>query len=94
MPVEVQKFPIHNERCSEPKRALENAVVRLLKKKPFYGHLLLGFRRCLVTGQYAVGVTVTNGTPTLNVSPDLFPTYPADEQQAANDRFCAHDNPL
>ena len=29
---------------TDPRRMLENAVVRLLKSRPFYGPLLLGFR--------------------------------------------------
>lgn len=53
-------------------RELENAVVRLLKHRPFYGHLLLGFRRCLSQGRYPLGVTLRDGVPTLEVQPELF----------------------
>lgn len=53
-------------------RQLENAVVRLLKHRPFYGHLLLGFRRCLSQGPHPLGVTLRDGVPTLEVQPELF----------------------
>lgn len=53
-------------------RALENAVVRLLKQRPFYGHLLLGFRRRSCQGRYPLGVTIRDGVPTLEVQPELF----------------------
>ncbi len=53
-------------------RELENAVVRLLKHRPFYGHLLLGFRRRLGPGRYPLGVTLRDGVPTLEVDPERF----------------------
>lgn len=53
-------------------RELENAVVRLLKHRPFYGHLLLGFRRRFGQGRYPLGVTLRDGVPTLEVQPELF----------------------
>ena len=71
-------------------RTLENAVVRLLKSKPFYGHLLLGFRRRVAAGQYAAGVTVANGTPILSIDPDRLSAYPADEQQALLEHGIKH----
>ena len=87
---EVLKFPEHNEACQDPQRTLENAVVRLLKHKPFYGHLLLGFRRRLVPGRYAVGVTVANGVPILVVDPVRFSHYAAKEQQALLEHGIKH----
>ena len=69
---------------------IENAVVRLLKEKPFYGHLLLGFRRRLSPGAQALGVTVVNGTPTLNVDPDRFVEYTNHEQQALLEHVIKH----
>lgn len=53
-------------------RELENAVVRLLKHRPFYGHLLLGFRRHSCQGRYPLGVTIRDGVPTLEIQPELF----------------------
>lgn len=71
-------------------RVLENAVVRLLKQKPFYGHLLLGFRRRVVAGRCALGVTITNGTPLLSVDPQVLATFSADEQMALLEHAIKH----
>ncbi len=90
MSAELLKFPEKTRLSDEPQRTLENAVVRLLKSKPFYGHLLLCFRRRIAVGQYAVGVTVANGTPVLLVDPDRFTQYPADEQQALLEHGIKH----
>jgi predicted metal-dependent peptidase len=75
---------------SDPQRILENAVVRLLKQRPFYGHLLLGFRRLVEPGRYPLGVTIVNGTPTLQVDPDKFSSYPPLEQQALLEHGLKH----
>lgn len=90
MNAEVLKFPKKDISQYDPQRILENAVVRLLKSKPFYGHLLLGFRRRVKAGQYAIGVTVANGTPVLAVDPDRFSAYTADEQQALLEHAIKH----
>ncbi len=65
-------------------------MVRLLKEKPFYGHLLLGFRRKMTEGNHAVGVTVLNGTPTLVVTPDIFAGFPPEQQQALLEHSIKH----
>jgi len=90
MAAELLEFPKRNERAENPQRALENAVVRLLKSKPFYGHLLLGFRRRLVAGTHAIGVTVINGTPTLNVDTQQFSGFQLQEQQALLEHAIKH----
>lgn len=90
MSAELLKFPEQAISAEDPQRTLENAVVRLLKNKPFYGHLLLCFRRRFEAGQYAVGVTVANGTPILSVDPDRFSAYTADERQAMLEHGIKH----
>ena len=90
MNAELLEFPKRIETAENPQRALENAVVRLLKRKPFYGHLLLGFRRRLGAWTHAIGVTVVNGTPTLNVDLSQFQEYPACEQQALLEHAIKH----
>ena len=75
---------------TDPRRMLENAVVRLLKSRPFYGHLLLGLRRRLAAGRHPLGVTVVNGTPTLCVDPGRFSAYPPGEQQALLEHGLKH----
>ena len=87
---ELLEFPKRIETAENPQRALENAVVRLLKRKPFYGHLLLGFRRRLGAGTHAIGVTVVNGTPTLNVDPRRFDAFHPKEQQALLEHAIKH----
>jgi predicted metal-dependent peptidase len=87
---EILKFPENNEAWTDPQRALENAVVRLLKRKPFYGHLLLGLRRRFAPGRYGVGVTMANGIPVLSVDPARFSDYSAEEQLALLEHGIKH----
>jgi predicted metal-dependent peptidase len=63
-------------------RSLENAVVRLLKRRPFYGYLLLNFRRRLSTAPAPLGVTIAGAVPTLDVNPERFVAHSAEEQEA------------
>jgi predicted metal-dependent peptidase len=65
-------------------------VVRLLKARPFYGHLLLGFRRRVESGTHPLGVTIINGTPTLTIDPDSFSAHPPLEQQALLEHGLKH----
>ena len=74
----------------DARRPLENAVIRLLKRRPFYGHLLLGCRRRLVDGSHPLGVTLVNGTPTLIVAPGKFAAYPPREQEALLEHALKH----
>ena len=90
MTAELLEFPKRAETSHKPERALENAVVRLLKSKPFYGHLLLGFRRRLNRGNHAIGVTLVNGIPTLNVDPQQFADLTLEEQQALLEHAIKH----
>lgn len=71
-------------------RELENAVVRLLKERPFYGHLLLGLRRRQGGGPAPVGVTVCNGTPTLEFHPESFASLCPAEQQGLLEHLIKH----
>lgn len=89
MNAELLKFPDQPKR-DDSRRVVENAVVRLLKQKPFFGHLLLGFRRRLIPGTHATGVTIVNGTPTLNIDPRQFQQYPPREQQALLEHAIKH----
>lgn len=90
MSAELLKFPDHPGTSVDPHRSLENAVVRLLKGKPFYGHLLLNFRRRFTKSRCAVGVTVANGTPVLSIDPDCFDSHPPEEQQALLEHGIKH----
>jgi predicted metal-dependent peptidase len=65
-------------------------VIRLLKHRPFYGHLLLGCRRRLGDGSHPLGITLVNGTPTLAVAPATFATYPPREQEALLEHALKH----
>lgn len=55
---------------------IENAIVRMLKRKPFYGSFLLGLRRVAGNGGYPLGVTVRDGVPTMAVNAPLFGAEP------------------
>ena len=74
-----------------PADILENAVVRLLRERPFYGHFILNLRREErdLAGKPA-GVTIRNGTPTLAVDPVRFQRLTADEQRAVLEHLVKH----
>lgn len=72
-------------------KTLENAIIRLLRNKPFYGHFLLNLRRCEQTNSaHAAGVTVCSGIPTLSLNPPLFNQLSAAEQEALLEHLIKH----
>jgi len=71
-------------------RQLEDAIVRLLKQRPFYGHFLLQCRRRSYQGRKAVAVTLSDALPTLMVSPQHFSLFSANEQQALLEHLVKH----
>ncbi|WP_303720392.1 VWA-like domain-containing protein [Malonomonas rubra] len=73
-----------------PDRPLQDAIVRLLKRRPFYGQLLLQFRRRQQIGSRAVAVTIADTTPTLIVDPSRFALFSADEQEALLEHLLKH----
>ena len=70
---------------------LENAVVRLLRERPFYGHFLLNLRReeRPLSGKPA-GVTLRDGIPTLAVDPSYLEALPAPQQTALLEHLVQH----
>lgn len=71
--------------------ALQNAVVRLLRERPFYGHFILNLRREELPLQgKGAGVTIRNGIPTLAVDPASFGLLSAGEQQAVLEHLVKH----
>lgn len=70
---------------------LENAVVRLLRERPFYGHFILNLRREARTldGKSA-GVTVRDGIPVLAVDPDAFAALPPARQRGMLEHLVKH----
>jgi predicted metal-dependent peptidase len=70
---------------------LENAIVRLLRAKPFYGHFLLNLRRIKNgTSPHPAGVTVRDGVATLSINPHRFETYQPAEQEALLEHLIKH----
>jgi predicted metal-dependent peptidase len=70
---------------------LENAIVRLLRQKPFYGHFLLNLRRSeQADSLHAAGVTVRDGIPTLSLNPPLFNLLSEGEQEALLEHLIKH----
>ncbi|MDD2851875.1 MAG: VWA-like domain-containing protein [Desulfuromonadaceae bacterium] len=70
---------------------LENAVVRLLKARPFYGHFILNLRReQRALGGKPAGVTVRNGTPVLAIDPESFSSLAPPQQQALLEHLVKH----
>jgi predicted metal-dependent peptidase len=70
--------------------ALENAVVRLLKKRPFYGLFILNLHREISTGDRPIGVTIREGTPTLTVNEKLFGEFAPAGQEALLEHCVRH----
>lgn len=73
-----------------PERPLQDAIVRLLKRRQFYGQFLLQFRRRQQTGNRAVGVTISDATPTLTVDPERFALFAPEEQEALLEHLLKH----
>ncbi len=82
--------PPDNEEPVPAQRLLQNSLVRLLRERPFYAHLLLGCRRRFVSSTHALGLTVVNGSPTLQVDGERFSAYPADQRQALLEHVILH----
>jgi predicted metal-dependent peptidase len=71
-------------------RFLENAIVRLLKRRPFYGQFILNFHREERAGDHPLGVTVRNGVPLLAVNGDRFAAVPPKAQEALLEHAVKH----
>ena len=72
-------------------RSLENTIIRLLKQKPFYGHLLLQLRRVPLQGRdRSVAITVRDGIPILSVNDASFNNFTPPEQEALLEHLLKH----
>jgi predicted metal-dependent peptidase len=71
-------------------RELENTIVRLLKARPFYGHLLLACRRRGSSSDYPLGITLEWGVPTLALNERLFAAEPPRTQEALLEHAIKH----
>jgi predicted metal-dependent peptidase len=72
-----------------PGRSLEDAVIRLLRDRPFYGNFLVSLRRAPLAGDQPLGITIRGGVPTLCVNEPLFATLDHRHQQALLEH-CIH----
>jgi len=71
-------------------RILENTIIRLLKKRPFYGYLLAGLRKNNVPSTHPVGITIHGGVPTLTVDDEMLGTYSPEQQEALLEHCILH----
>ncbi len=72
-------------------RNLENSIIRLLKQKPFYGHLLLQMRRGpLAGGKHAAGITIRDGVPLLAVHEPCFAALQPAQQEGLLEHLIKH----
>ena len=71
-------------------RILENIIVRLLKKRPFYGHLLAGFRKRPAATGYPVGITLCDAVPTISFDGNSLAAYHSEEQEALLEHCALH----
>ena len=71
--------------------SLENTIIRLLRKKPFYGHLLLHLRRVpLQGGNRSVAISIRDGIPILSVAEEPFSRCAQPEQEALLEHLLKH----
>jgi len=71
--------------------SLENAIVRLLKSRPFYGHLLLNLRREALYDQTKnAGITIRDGIPVLSVACEAFSSLQPLQQEALLEHLLKH----
>lgn len=68
---------------------LQNTIIRLLKKRPFYGHLLLGCDRQQVAGE-RFGITVRSGTPVLVFGREALQGFSPEQQEALLEHLLRH----
>jgi len=71
-------------------RTLQDAIVRLLKSRPFYGHLLLQFRRLQQDGGPPLGMTIQSGGPVLAINPHHFGELDSARQQGLLEHCVKH----
>ena len=71
-------------------RLLENAIIRLLKERPFYGYLLAGLHKRTAGGNFPVGVTINGGVPTLACNEACFADYSPKEREALLEHCVMH----
>lgn len=71
-------------------RRLEDAIVRLLKRRPFYGQLLLQFRRAPYRGKKTLAVTMSDAVPVLMVDDQGLERFSRPEQEALLEHLLKH----
>ncbi len=71
-------------------RRLENAIVRLLMRRPFYGQFILNCHREEGSDGHPLGVTIRNGVPLLVLNEALFAEIPAGSQEALLEHAVKH----
>lgn len=70
---------------------LENAVVRLLRERPFYGHFILNLRREKhALPNNAAGVTIRDGIATLVVDDQRFGAVSPEQQRSLLEHLVKH----
>lgn len=68
---------------------LQNTIIRLLKKRPFYGHLLLGCDRQQTIGE-ELGISLRSGTPVLICGQEALQRFAPAEQEALLEHLLRH----
>jgi predicted metal-dependent peptidase len=71
-------------------RYLENAIVRLLKQRPFYAQFILNLHKVQVSTPYPLGVTICDGTAMLRINDPLFADFSLQEQEALLEHCVKH----
>lgn len=71
-------------------RPLQDALVRLLKQRPFYAHLLLQCRRVTLPHGAALGITIQSAGPVLAIQPECFGALGPEPQQGLLEHCLKH----
>jgi len=68
---------------------IQNTIIRLLKKRPFYGHLLLACDRRHEPGE-TFGIHLRNGTPVLSCGREALVAHPLPVREALLEHLVLH----
>ena len=71
-------------------RTLQNATVRLLKRRPFYGQFILNCRREAGRSDHPLGVTIRDGAAVISVNHALFAQHSPAAQEALLEHAVKH----
>lgn len=71
-------------------RAFENAIIRLLKRRPFYASFILNLKRIETKSGKAAGVTIADGSPAITINSENFSNLTNNQQEYIFEHLVQH----